>query len=179
MQNHRGGPSVVCDDIIEDCTDFSHVRAPLTGELLSRLGVGENGGQRLRQFMLEGAGELSELRPSGKVCKLDTFGGERRFEPPTPLILVDERGSSAFAPSQECRANGSKSGSADLPTPKRSRFTGPGRERFTACGGIFPAGARRPVPSGAEKARKIRLTQGEKAPGRREPALLPLNPTMP
>ncbi|YCI04926.1 BatD family protein [Ensifer sp. D2-11] len=32
---------------------------------------------------------------------------------------------------------------------------------------------------GLKKARKIWLTQGEKAPGRRVPALLPLNPTMP
>ena len=32
---------------------------------------------------------------------------------------------------------------------------------------------------GLKKARKIWLTQGEKASGRREPTLLPLNPTMP
>ncbi len=100
--------SVVCDDIIEDRTDFFHVGAGSLAIFLPRLGVGENGGKRLRQFMREGAGELSELRTVWKGVQARYVRRRASLSSLRPCWSGRRaRRSSAFAPpSQECRADG-------------------------------------------------------------------------
>ena len=72
------GALVLVHDVRKDFAHLVEVNIVMREEALGRLGVAEDGGERLIQFMGERAGEFAEHRHAGKVGQfrplLDCFG---------------------------------------------------------------------------------------------------------